>query len=84
MSYPNWILIKKRTFRDQDTQNMMYNDSVKFLHPKFNLIVDFNYEEKTNKEVIYKNFDLSNLKDEAFIIHYAGNKPWVYKENFIL
>ena len=61
------------SFMDQDTFNSVFNEKVKFIHPKYNWLVNvMDYYEKDVLEKFFK-YDLS---ENIIIMHMAGEKPW--------
>ena len=78
---------KKFFWFEQDTYNIVFNKNVKYLHPKYNFII-----ESWNKYGIKnscKVFDISSkegksLYKNAIIYHLASEqKPWIYKNGLM-
>lgn len=61
------------SFMDQDTFNSVFNQEVKFIHPKYNWLVNvMDYYEKN----VLENFFKYDLSENIIIMHMAGEKPW--------
>ncbi len=72
---------------EQDTYNIVFNKNVKYLHPKYNFIIESwdKYGVKESSKV----FDINpkegkSLYKNALVFHLAsGQKPWIYKNGLM-
>ena len=62
-------------FMDQDAFNYSFNNKVKFIHPKFNYIID-TIKNKNIDEKILSEFYNSDINEPIVIMHLAGPKPF--------
>lgn len=75
----------KANFADQDALNFLLNDSVKYLHPKFNCLVLFcANHDYVKKRVLKDDFkDVLDAAENPIVIHYVFlDKPW-FKGGYI-
>ena len=72
---------------EQDTYNILLSNKVKFLHPKYNFIIES--WQKYGLKKCCKTFDITkedgkSLYKKAVIFHLASElKPWIYKDGLM-
>ena len=78
---------KENYYFEQDTYNIIFKDKVKYLHPKYNFIVDtwdkFGYE-KYSQIIGISEQEGKALYEKSVIYHLAApRKPWIYQDGLM-
>lgn len=80
-------MTRKFYFFEQDTYNVIFDSKIKFLHPKYNFIIESwnRYGLNTACEIFELNEkEGKRLYDSATIYHLASpEKPWIYKDGLM-
>lgn len=62
-------------FMDQDAFNFIFNNKVKFIHTKYNYIMDWFGNVNVDRKVLLEFYN-DDINEPAVIMHLAGPKPW--------
>lgn len=57
---------------DQDVLNVVFQDKIKYISPKFAFLSHKDYESQ-----VFKDIDIKEIEEKRFLTHFAGDtKPW--------
>lgn len=70
------LISKQYPVQDQDIINAACYDNIKLLHPKFNLMITQDVDER-DMSTVFGEKDATEALENPVVIHYAGRiKPW--------